>query len=203
MYKNILVVGAEVHSKALDKTTRGRDVAVLFGDGAGAIILSASEKETSKIYSSHLHSEGKFAKELWVEAPGMGMEEDEFISHSLLERGAHFPSMNGKKVYVHAIKRMCESIIEGLEHNKMSIEDIDLFLFHQANLKINIAVAEKLGIPENKLFNTIQKYGNTTAATIPIGMFDALEAGILKRGMNVATSAFGSGFTWGSMFFKF
>ncbi len=204
MYKNILLIGAEVHSKALDKTTRGRDISVLFGDGAGAMILSATNKDDPTcILSSHLHSEGKFAKELWTEAPGMGMDDEEFMSYDILEQGKHRPYMNGKRVYVHAIKRMCEGIIESLEFNKLKLEDIDLFFFHQANLRINTAVAEKLNIPEEKVFNTIQKYGNTTAATIPIGMHDAIEAGVLKPGMLVATSAFGSGFTWGSSLFRY
>lgn len=204
MYKNILLIGAEVHSKGLDKTTEGRDIAVLFGDGAGAVIISSVDPSSNEqIYSSHLHSEGKYAKELWTEAPGFGIGEDVNISNEVIKAGRHLPKMNGKRVYVHAIKRMCESIMEGLKYNKLKIEDIDLFFFHQANLRINLAVAEKLGIPEHKLFNTIQKYGNTTAATIPIGMSDAIDAGVLKPGMLVATSAFGSGFTWGSNFFRY
>lgn len=204
MYKNILVVGAEVHSKGLDKTTRGRDIAVLFGDGAGALIMSStSADDPNRVLSSHLHSEGKYAKELWTEAPGFGIGEDVNISHDIIEQERHFPVMNGKKVYVHAIKRMCESIVEALEYNKIKLEEIDMFFFHQANLRINSAVAEKLGIPESKLFNTIQKYGNTTAATIPIGMSDAIDAGVLKPGMLVATSAFGSGFTWASSIFRY
>ncbi len=204
MYKNILVVGAELQSKALDKTTRGRDVAVLFGDGAGAVILSAEDPTSTRgIISSHLHAQGKYVQDLWVEAPGMALANDVFITEEALKEGRHFPKMNGKKVYVHAITRMCESIREGLEFNNLNIEDVDLFLFHQANLRINNAVAQKLNIPSEKVFNTIEKYGNTTAATIPIGMNDALEQGVLKPGMLVALSAFGSGFTWGSTFLRY
>jgi 3-oxoacyl-[acyl-carrier-protein] synthase-3 len=133
----------------------------------------------------------------------MGLNSDYFMCQEFLDEGRHFPKMNGKKVFVHAITRMVESIQEGLEANELAVEDIDMFFFHQANLRINMAVAEKLGIPGEKIFNTIQRYGNTTAATIPIGMHDALKAGKLKPGMKVACSAFGSGFTWGSTILTF
>lgn len=204
-YKNILLVGAEVHSKGLDKTTRGRDVAVLFGDGAGAAVIRRTEvndpSRDSHIMSTHLFADGQFAKELWLEAPGMGLGAER-MNHQMIEEGKHYPAMNGKKVFAHAVRRMCEALMLSLETNKVKLEDIDLFLFHQANLRINQMIAQELKIPEEKIFNTIQKYGNTTAATLPIGMADAVKAGKLKKGMLVASAAFGSGFTWASSVYR-
>jgi 3-oxoacyl-[acyl-carrier-protein] synthase-3 len=202
MAKKVLLVGSEIHSKGLDKTTRGRDVAVLFGDGAGAVVLGATEDlEGPQVLSTHLHADGAFAKELWIEAPGQGFEGAR-ISPELLEEGAHFPKMNGKTVFMHAVRRMPEAIFEALQKNGLQLGDIDLFLFHQANLRINEMVAKQLGIPEEKVFNTIERFGNTTAATLPIGMDEAIRAGKLKPGMTVAMAAFGSGFTWASAIFK-
>lgn len=204
-YKTILIVGAEIHSKGMDKSTRGRDVAVLFGDGAGAIVMRRTEvkdrMKDSFMWSSHLFAEGSNAKELWVEAPGMAMGAER-IDHAILEAGKHYPYMNGKKVFANAVRRLCESMMLALETNKLKLEDIDLFLFHQANMRINQMVAQELKIPEEKVFNTIQKYGNTTAATIPIGMAEAVKAGKLKKGSLVASAVFGSGFTWGSSVYR-
>lgn len=204
-YKTILLVGAEVHSKGLDKTTRGRDVSVLFGDGAGAAIIRRTEvkdaKKDSHIMSTHLFSDGQFAKELWLPGPGMG-NGAERVNHQMLEEGLQYPEMNGKKVFAHATRRMCEALMLALETNKVKIEDIDLFLFHQANLRINQFIANELKIPEEKVFNTIQRFGNTTAATIPIGMAEAVKAGKLKKGSLVASAAFGSGFTWASSVYR-
>jgi len=204
-YKTILLVGAEVHSKGLDKTTRGRDVSVLFGDGAGAVVIRRTlvkdPKKDSHIMSTHLFSDGQFAKELWLEGPGMGIGAER-INHQMLEDGKQYPSMNGKKVFMHAIRRMSEALMLALDTNKVKIEDIDLFLFHQANLRINQMLAKELNIPEEKIFNTIQKFGNTTAATLPIGMSEAVRAGKLKKGMLVASAAFGSGFTWASSVYR-
>ena len=202
MYKKVLVVGAEIHSKGLDKTTRGRDVAVLFGDGAGAVVMGVAEGgETSRFYSSHLHADGSFAKELWTQAPGFANGEHR-LEPSMLERGEIYPAMNGKTVFMHAVKRMPEAVMEALNANGKAIADVDLFVFHQANLRINEMVAKQLGIPEEKVFNTIDRFGNTTAATIPIGLDEAVKAGKLEKGMLVACAAFGSGFTWGSALFR-
>lgn len=204
-HKNILVVGAEVHSKGLDKTPNGRNVAVLFGDGAGAVVVSAKElkdeKTESRLIHSKLHSDGSFAKELWLPAPGnaLGVER---VNHQMIEEGLHYPQMNGKTVFVHATKRMSECLIQTCSEAGIKLEDVDLFLFHQANLRINSKVAEILNIPEEKVFNTIQNYGNTTAATIPLGMDDAIKAGVLKKGMLVASAAFGSGFTWAASIWR-
>jgi 3-oxoacyl-[acyl-carrier-protein] synthase-3 len=197
-YKRVLVVGAEVHSKGLDKTTRGRDVAVLFGDGAGAVVMGpADDSDGPCILSTHLHADGKYAKELWLAVPGMAFKGDRNTAEQL-EAGLQYPQMNGKAVFMHAAKRMPEAVMEALSANNLKIEQIDLFVFHQANLRINEMVAKQLGIPEEKVFNTIQKYANTTAATIPIGLDEAVKAGKLKPGMLVASAAFGSGFTWAS-----
>lgn len=204
-YKTILVVGAEIHSKGLDKTTKGRDTAVLFGDGAGAIVMRRKEvkdpKKDSFIYSTHLFAEGAHAKELWVPAPGSAIGAER-ISHAHLDENMHYPYMNGKKVFTNAIRRMCECMHLALETNNLKLEDIDLFLFHQANMRINQMIAQELKIPEEKVFNTIQKYGNTTAATIPIGMAEAVKAGKLKKGTLVASAVFGSGFTWASSIYR-
>jgi 3-oxoacyl-[acyl-carrier-protein] synthase-3 len=194
-YKNILVVGSEVHSKGLDKSTRGRDVTVLFGDGAGAVVLQASKDQG--IIHSELRADGNFAKELWVPSPGSARPKD-LINKDDMDMGLHFPEMNGKVVFVHAVKKMSEVLVETVKKSGFNLEDIDFFLFHQANLRINQKVAEVLKLPEEKVFNTIEKFGNTTAATIPLGMDKAIEAGKLKPGMLVAMAAFGSGFTWAS-----
>ena len=202
MYKTILLVGAEIHSKGLNVTTQGRDIAVLFGDGAGAVVLKqTTEQNPSRILSTHLHSDGAHAKELWMAAPGSNIGADRMNAQHLEEK-MHYPQMNGKKVFAHAIRRMAEVMQEALVKNNLKLEDIDLFLFHQANLRINEMLAQELKIPPEKVFNTIMKYGNTTAATIPIGMAEAVAAGKLKKGMTVASAAFGSGFSWGSAIYR-
>lgn len=206
-HKNILVVGAEVHSKGLDKTPRGRAVTILFGDGAGAVVLSRTEvndaKKDSHLISTHLHADGAFAKELWLPAPGMANVGQERFSAEVIEAGLHYPQMNGKVVFVHAVKKMAETLTVACKKAGVSFEEVDCFLFHQANLRINSKVAEILGLDESKIFNTIQDLGNTTAATIPLGMDRAIKAGKLKKGDLVASAAFGSGFTWGSALWRY
>jgi 3-oxoacyl-[acyl-carrier-protein] synthase-3 len=200
-HKNILIVGAELQSKGLDLTPNGRNISVLFGDGAGAVVLSRREvkdpKTDSKVFSTYLYADGNFAKELWIPGPGSAFGAHR-VEHSMIDEGLCYPYMNGKLVFVHASKRMAECLLHAVDKSGFKMDDIDLFLFHQANLRINSKVAELLAIPEDKVFNTIQKYGNTTAATIPLGMDDAMKAGKLKKGMLVASAAFGSGFTWAS-----
>jgi 3-oxoacyl-[acyl-carrier-protein] synthase-3 len=202
--RRILVVGSEVHSKGLDVSTAGRDVTVLFGDGAGALVLEATDVADpgadTHILSTHVHADGRGAEELWLPAPGMAYER--FMTHDLLDKGLHFPLMNGRAVFVNAVKRMDEAVVETTEANGVAIDDVDLFVFHQANLRINEAVAERLEIPAHKVFNTIERYGNTTAATIPIGLHEAIAEGALEPGMLVVAAAFGSGFTWGSMLLR-
>jgi len=192
-YQRILLVGSEVHSKGLDLTTRGRDVAVLFGDGAGAVLLEASEEEHG-ILSTHLHADGRYAKELWVEAPGSLAP----LPSLNLEEGRHFPKMNGREVFKHAVTKCISVIQEALAANRASKEDIDLLIIHQANLRIVEAVRDYLKLPPEKMYNNIQKYGNTTAASIPMALSEAEEEGKLKEGNLVCLAAFGSGFTWAS-----
>jgi 3-oxoacyl-[acyl-carrier-protein] synthase-3 len=205
-HKNILVVGAEIHSKGLDKTPNGRNVSVLFGDGAGAVVVSRRELKDaaieSRVITTQLFADGAYAKELWMPAPGTAMGA-EMCSLEMVQKGMQYPQMNGKVVFVHATKRMSECLISACKEAEVSLADIDVFLFHQANLRINSKVAEMLEIPESKIFNTIQNYGNTTAATIPLGMDDAIKAGVLKKGMLVASAAFGSGFTWASAVWRY
>jgi 3-oxoacyl-[acyl-carrier-protein] synthase-3 len=148
-----------------------------------------------------LHADGRFAEMLWMKAPGMA-NGARWLDQGTLDRGELWPEMDGRKVYVNAVKRMPEAIVEALQANQMEVEDVDLFLFHQANLRINEAVGQALGVGPEKVFNTIQRYANTTAATLPIGMDEAVKAGVLRRGMLVACSAFGSGFTWGSVLLR-
>jgi 3-oxoacyl-[acyl-carrier-protein] synthase-3 len=149
------------------------------------------------VLSTHLHADGRHADQLWVPAPGMALPG--FIDHDLLDAGMHHPKMNGRLTYVHAVQRMGEAVHETLDANGKSLDEVDLFLFHQANLRINEAVAKNLGIPAEKVFNTIEWTGNTSAATIPIGMFEARAAGRLESGDLVAAAVFGSGLTWASM----
>lgn len=206
MYKNILLIGAEVHSKGLDLSTRGRDVSVLFGDGAGAAIItradsSADPSKDSMILSTHLHADGSFAKELYTEAPGTGTGPKR-LSVAAVDDVSMYPKMNGKTVFMHASRRMPEVVMEAIEFNGLKLSDVDLFVFHQANQRINEMVAKQLEIDESKVFNTISKFGNTTAATIPIGLSEAEKAGKLKKGMLVASAVFGSGFTWASALYR-
>jgi 3-oxoacyl-[acyl-carrier-protein] synthase III len=203
--KKVLVVGAEIHSKGLDISDEGRDVSVLFGDGAGATVMEAVDitdpSIESHIFSTHLHADGSFAEELWVPAPGMAVGE-QMITYDIIDQKLTVPKMNGRNVYVHAVKRMPQAIQEALQANDTEIDDVDLFVFHQANLRINEAVAQRMGIPDEKVFNTIDRFANTTAATIPIGLHEAVKAGRLEPGMLVASTAFGSGFTWASMLIR-
>ncbi|WP_430613815.1 3-oxoacyl-ACP synthase III family protein [Flavobacterium sp. JP2137] len=199
MYKNILVIGSEVQSPGLDMTTRGRSVSVIFGDGAGAAILSRSETANSGILSTHLHAEGVHAEELSVVAPGMGKRwVTDIIRDNDPEDLSYFPHMNGQLVFKNAVVRFNEVIQEALEANQLSVEDIDMLIPHQANLRISQFIQSKLRLSDDRVFNNIQKYGNTTAASIPIALTEAWEAGKIKPGDLVVLAAFGSGFTWAS-----
>ena len=203
MYKNILVVGSELQSIGLDMTTRGRNVSVIFGDGAGAAILSREEDLTKGILSTHLHSEGEHALELAVASPGMG---GRWVSDILDENNpddvSYFPYMNGQFVFKHAITRFSEVIHEGLEANNLKVSDIDMLIPHQANLRISQFIQKKLNLSDDQVFNNIQKFGNTTAASIPIALTEAWELGKIKSGDTVVLAAFGSGFTWASAIIK-
>ncbi len=200
-YQNILLVGSEVHSTGLDKTTRGRDVAVLFGDGAGAAVIGVSDDANHQILSSHLHADGTDAEILWIDKPGSRYHPR--ISADDIEAGAHYPSMEGRKVFKHAVKRMPEVALEALAANNLSIADLDMLIPHQANLRINEFVAKSLGLPPEKTHNNIHKYGNTTAASIPLCMKEAIDLGKIRPGSLVCLVAFGAGLTWGANLLRF
>lgn len=203
MYKNILVIGSEVHSTGLDMTDRGRGVSVIFGDGAGAAVLSREEDLTKGILSTHLHSEGLHAEELIVKAPGMGNRwVTDIIADNDPTDESYFPYMNGQFVFKNAVVRFSEVINEGLTANNLSVSDIDMLIPHQANLRISQFIQQKFGLTDDKVFNNIQKYGNTTAASIPIALTEAWELGKIKEGDTVVLAAFGSGFTWASAIIK-
>ncbi len=198
MYKNILVIGSEVHSTGLDMTTRGRGVSVIFGDGAGAAVISRSTDD-SKILSTHLHSEGQHAEELIVKAPGMGGRwVSDIVADNDPNDESYMPYMNGQFVFKNAVVRFAEVINEGLEANHLQVSDINMLIPHQANLRISQFIQQKFGLADNQVFNNIQRYGNTTAASVPIALTEAWEAGKIKKGDLVVLAAFGSGFTWAS-----
>ena len=203
MYKNILVIGSEVQSTGLDMTSRGRGVSVIFGDGAGAAVLSREEDLTKGILSTHLHSEGQHAEELVVKAPGMGGRWiTDIIADNDPNDESYFPYMNGQFVFKNAVVRFSEVINEGLQANNLQVSDIDMLIPHQANLRIAQFIQKKFGLSDNQVFNNIQKYGNTTAASIPIALTEAWEQGKIKSGDTVVLAAFGSGFTWASAIIK-
>lgn len=199
MYKNILVIGSEVHSLGLDMTDRGRAVSVIFGDGAGAAVMTREENPEKGILSTHLHSEGEHALELTVKAPGMG---GRWVSDILADNDpndeSYLPYMNGQFVFKNAVVRFSEVIMEGLQKNNLQVSDIDMLIPHQANLRISQFIQQKFQLSDDKVFNNIQKYGNTTAASVPIALTEAWEAGKIKEGDLVVLAAFGSGFTWAS-----
>ena len=203
MYKNILVIGSEVHSLGLDMTTRGRSVSVIFGDGAGAAILSREEDLTKGILSTHLHSEGVHAEELALTAPGMGGRwVSDIVADNNPDDESYFPYMNGQFVFKNAVVRFAEVINEGLEANNLQVSDIDMLIPHQANLRISQYIQKKFGLSDDQVYNNVQKYGNTTAASVPIALTEAWEHGKIKSGDTVVLAAFGSGFTWASAIIK-
>lgn len=203
MYKNILVVASEVQSLGLDMTDRGRGVSVIFGDGAGAAVLSREEDVTKGILSTHLHSEGQHAEELAVLAPGMGGRWiTDIIADNNPDDESYFPHMNGQFVFKNAVVRFSEVINEGLTANNLTVDDIDLMIPHQANLRISQFIQHKFKLTDDQVFNNIQKYGNTTAASIPIALTEAWEQGKIKEGDTLVLAAFGSGFTWASAIIK-
>lgn len=199
MYRNILVIGSELHSHGLDMTTRGRGVSVIFGDGAGAAIVSREEDARKGILSTHLHSEGQYAEELSLIAPGMGKRwVTDILKDSDPNDESYFPYMNGQFVFKNAVARFSEVIIEGLQANNLTEKDIDMLVPHQANLRISQFIQKKFDLRDDQVFNNIMNYGNTTAASIPIALTEAWEQGRIKSGDLVVLAAFGSGFTWGS-----
>jgi 3-oxoacyl-[acyl-carrier-protein] synthase III len=214
VYKNILIVGSEMHSMGLDFTTRGRNVSVIFGDGAGAVILQPTEEENQGIITTHLHADGTHAEELALLSPGshggkhVGLETfgfppsdtlgEVFLTEMMVANGHTTPVMNGQLVFKTAVVKFPEVIFEALNKANKKPEDIDMFIPHQANLRISAFVQKQLGLPDEKVYNNIQRYGNTTAASIPIALCEAWEEGKVKKGDLVCLAAFGAGFTWGS-----
>lgn len=199
MYKNVLVIGSEYQSGGLDMTTRGRGISVIFGDGAGAAVLTRTDNNNQGIMSSHLYSEGKHAEELSMIGPNTSYWVPEIMAANDPDDLSYYPYMNGQFVFKNAVVRFAEVINEGLEKNGWSPEDIALLIPHQANLRIAQFVQKKFGLRDDQIFNNIQSYGNTTAASIPIALTEAWENGKVKEGDKVVLAAFGSGFTWGSV----
>ncbi|QJW88983.1 ketoacyl-ACP synthase III [Spirosoma taeanense] len=197
MYKTALVIGSEIQSTLMDKTTEGRGVAVIFGDGAGAAVLQATTDPEHRILSTHLHADGRYAEELYLKDPGSSRP-GRFVSTEMMETGGSSVVMNGNAVFKHAVVRFMEVINESLTANGLQAEDLSLLVPHQANIRISNYVQQQMNLPDEKVFNNIQHYGNTTAASIPIALTEAYEQGRVKPGDLVCLAAFGSGFTWAS-----
>tara|TARA_B100000575_G_scaffold293906_1_gene306983 strand:+ start:6878 stop:7846 length:969 start_codon:yes stop_codon:yes gene_type:complete len=195
MMNNVLVVGGEVHSSGLDMSTRGRDVTVLFGDGAGVAIVSATDGE-NRIIDSKLHADGTHYDVLMVEAPASRLNPR--LTPEMLEEGRHYPKMDGRQVFRNAVTAMPAVVHEVLEPHGFTVEDISMLIPHQANLRINQMVQRSLGLSDDQVFNNIMKYGNTTAASIPIALHEAIQAGKVHEGDVVVLTAFGAGLTWGA-----
>jgi len=196
MYRRVLLVGAEVHSTGLDVSTRGRDVAVIFGDGAGAALLEATDDPDRGVLSCHLHADGRFATDLWLDAPGSIYHPR--VAKEMIDSGAVYARMEGQKVFKHAISKMPEVTREALAKNGLTTKDLKVLIAHQANLRISEMVQRSLELRDDQVFNNIQKYGNTTAASIPLCLAEAIPARGVKRGDLVGLCAFGAGFTWAS-----
>ena len=200
VFKNILLIGAEVQSTAMDLTDKGRDTAIIFGDGAGAAVISSTNEDRG-ILSTHMHSEGKYLKELWLESPASNAGYPRISSKDLDDRKQYL-KMNGKEVFRHAVIRFPEVIHECLEKNNLTTADIDLFIPHQANLRITQMVQKRLGLKDEQIYSNIHKYGNTTAGTIPIALAEIVNKGKVSKGDIVVFASFGSGFTWASAAIK-
>jgi 3-oxoacyl-[acyl-carrier-protein] synthase-3 len=201
-FERILLVGAETHSTGLDFSTRGREVGVIFGDAAAAVVLVPEPDSKRGILTTHLHAEGKYADKLWLEYPASRARPritEEIISG---DEAGIFPKMQGRYVFKHAVNRFTEAINEAFDAAGHSIKDLGLFIPHQANLRISQMVALGLELPEEKVFNNIQRYGNTTAASIPLAMYEAQAEGRLKEGDLLCLAAFGAGFTWASVLIR-
>jgi len=199
MYKQVLVIGSEYHSGGLDMTTRGRNISVIFGDGAGAAVVSRAENNERGILNTQLQSEGKHAKELSLIGPNTGRWVPEIIDENDPEDSSYYPHMNGQFVFKNAVVRFSQVISAGLEKAGWKPDEIDMLIPHQANLRISQFVQKKFGLRDDQVYNNIQRYGNTTAASIPIALTEAWEEGKIKEGSKVVLAAFGSGFTWGSV----
>ncbi|MBF9140583.1 3-oxoacyl-ACP synthase III family protein [Hymenobacter properus] len=200
MYDTVLVVGSEIHSSGLDKSPEGRGVSVIFGDGAGAVVVRPSTTEGQGILSTHLHAQGEHAEELIVKEPGSNR--DNRVEYVVANKQDLYPYMNGQNVFKHAVVRFPQVIKEALDQNGYQPSDVDMLIPHQANLRITQYVQQKMGLTDDKVFSNIQRYGNTTAASVPIALSEAVQEGKIKRGDLVCLAAFGSGFTWASALIK-
>lgn len=196
--KHVLVVGSELHSAGLDISTRGRNVSVIFGDGAGAVVLGRTDDPNRGILSTHLHSQGEHAEELALLGPSTRDWIPEIIQRNDPDDVSYFPRMNGNFVFKHAVVRFAEVIEEALAANRLSPADLGLLIPHQANLRIAQFIQNKLSLRDDQVYNNIMRYGNTTAASIPIALSEAVDEGRIQQGDLVMLAAFGSGFTWGS-----
>lgn len=201
MYEKVLVVGAEVHSTGLEFNDRGRDVAVLFGDGAGAVVMGRSKDDDHGVLSTCLHADGSAAKVLWMELPASAYIPR--LPPEMLAEGRHYPRMNGKQVFRWATDKMPEVALEALAKANLGVADVDLFVPHQANVRINQVVAQRLEIPDDKVVHNIERYGNTTAATIPMALERAFQENRIQLDTTVLFAAFGAGFTWAASVVRF
>jgi 3-oxoacyl-[acyl-carrier-protein] synthase-3 len=201
MYKTVLVAGSEVQSGIMELSDRGRSMAVIFGDGAGACVVEAHQEKGKGILSTHLHSDGNFAEELMSQMPSTHLK-DRGMSTERYEKGEWLPYMNGKLVFQHAVKYFPEVIREALAYNNLKEEDLDLLVPHQANARITEYIKKDMKLPDEKVVSNIHKYGNTTAASIPIALTEAWEEGRVKDGDLVVLAGFGSGFMWGSVLIR-
>lgn len=199
----ILLVGAEVHSTGLEKATRGRDVTVIFGDGAGAVCLEGIDTdEKVGLLAASLHAQGDYAESLMVEAPASRLNPR--LTREHFDEGRHFPTMDGKNIFKLAVKRLPEVTQKVLDEVGLTIEDIDLVIPHQANLRINQFYQKSMGIPDEKIYNNIQKLGNITAGSIPIALDEAIEKKIIApEKSTVIFSGLGAGLTWGAIIYRF
>ena len=195
-FRHVLVVGAEVHSTGLDLTTRGREVGVIFGDGAAAAIVGVEPDPNRGILATRLHADGRFAEKLWLQY--VSSRDRPRVSQTVLDdpTAPLFPKMEGRYVFKHAVTRLPEVIREVLDSCKLQVSDISLLIPHQANIRINQAAAEVLGLPPERVFSNIERYGNTTAASIPLALYEAIDAGLVPRDSLICLAAFGAGFTW-------
>jgi 3-oxoacyl-[acyl-carrier-protein] synthase-3 len=196
LYRHVLLVGAEIQSTALDVSTAGRNTAVIFADGAGAVVLGPSSDDGAGVLAFDLHSDGGQAEKLWVDAPGSMYHPR--MSHDQIDAGRHYLCMDGKEVFRHAVVRMPESVRAALAKTGHTLADLKLLVAHQANLRIAEMMQRSLGLRDDQVYNNIMRYGNTTAATIPIALDECVRAGRIRRGDLIAFTAFGSGFLWGS-----
>lgn len=201
VYKNVMFIGAEVHSTGLDLTTRGRDVSVIFGDGAGAVLLGPSDDDSQGVLTTLVGADGEYAKELMVELPASRYIPR--LTPEGMEEGRHYPYMNGREVFKHAARKLPGAVAQALKTCELGTDDVDLFIPHQANLRISEMAQKALSLPDEKIYNNIQKFGNTTAASIPIALDECVRSGRLERGGLLAVGAFGAGFTWGSAVVRF